>query len=138
MLNIVERKNKDNQTYINCAMGLLRYFELGGFHICEDKSYGYLVYIEKKDRNADYCNGDLISITELGIKIKRYKGKDKDGCHTFEGWKYFARYDFTPEHENFELLQMKYFIHGVENNWPEIAKKKMAIADNKLGVEKDF
>lgn len=138
MENIVQRKNRDNQTYINCAMGLLRYFDMGGFHIREDKRYGYLVYIEKKDRDAEYCNGDLISITELGISIKRYKGKDKGGCHTFEGWKYFARYDFTPEHKHFELNQMKYYIHGVENNWPELAKKKMAVSDKKLGIEKDF
>lgn len=138
MENIVQRKNKDNPTYINCAMGLLRYFEMGGFHIREDKRYGYLVYIDKKDRNAEYCNGNLISITELGIDIKRYKGKDKDGCHTFEGWKYFARYDFTSEHKNFKLSQMKYYIHGAENNWPEIAKKKMAVSDKKLWIEKDF
>lgn len=138
MLNIVERKNKENQTYIDCAMGLLRYFEMGGFHIRENKRYGYLVYIEKKDKNAEWCNGDLIAITELGIDIKRYKGKDKDGCHTFEGWKYFASYDFTPENKDLELNQMKYYIHGVENNWPEIAKKKMAVSDKKLCIEKDF
>ena len=54
MLNIVERKNRDNQTYIACAMSLLCYFEMGGFHIREDKRYGYLVYIEKKDEDADY------------------------------------------------------------------------------------
>ena len=52
MENIVQRKNRDNQTYIDCAMGLLYYFQLGGFHIREDKRYGYLVYIEKKDRNV--------------------------------------------------------------------------------------
>lgn len=33
MLNIVER----NQTYIDCAMWLLRYFEMGVFYIREDK-----------------------------------------------------------------------------------------------------
>lgn len=116
MENIVQRKNRDNQTYIDCVKWLLCYFEMGGFHILEYKNYGYLVYIEKKDRDAEYCNGDLISITELGINIKRYKGKDKNDCNTFEGWKYFARYDFTPEHKNFELNQMKYYIHSVENN----------------------
>lgn len=138
MLNIVERKNKDNQTYINCAMGLLRYFELGGFHIREDKNYGYQVFIDKKDENADICNGSLIDITELGIDIKTYKGKDKNGCHTFNGWKYLAKYDFTPVHKEFELTLMKCYIHSIENNWPEIAKKKMDIADKKLGVEQDF
>jgi hypothetical protein len=138
MENIVQRKNKDNQTYIDCAMGLLRYFEMGGFHIREDKRYGYLVYIEKKDRDADYCNGDMISITELGINIKRFKGKDKNGCHTFDGWKCFARYEFTPDHKDFILSQMKYYIHCFENDWPELAKKKMAVSDKKLGIEKDF
>lgn len=50
MLNIVERNNSGNQTYIDCAMGLLRYFEMGGFYIREDKKYGYYVKaIFKKD-----------------------------------------------------------------------------------------
>jgi hypothetical protein len=138
MENIVQRKNRDNQTYIDCAMGLLYYFEMGGFHIREDKRYGYLVYIEKKDRDADYCNGDMISITELGINIKRFKGKDKNGCNTFDGWKCFARYEFTPDHKDFILSQMKYYIHCFENDWPELAKKKMAVSDKKLGIEKDF
>lgn len=138
MENIVQRKNRDNQTYINCAMGFLRYFEMGGFHIREYKRYGYQVFIDKKDEKADICNGSLIDITELGISIKRFTGKDKNGCYTFEGWKYFARYDFTPEHKNFELSQMRYYIHSIENNWPEIAVKKMAVSDKKIGIEKDF
>lgn len=138
MENIIQKKNKDNPTYINCAMGLLYYFQLGGFHIREDKSYGYLVYIEKKDKNAEYCNGDLISINEFGINIKKYKGKDKNGCHTFEGWKCFAEYDFTPNKKTFVLSQMQYYIHCVENNWPEIAKKKMNVSDKKISIEKDF
>ena len=33
---------------------------------------------------------------------------------------------------------MKYCIHSVENNWPEIAKKKMNVSDKKIGLEKDF
>jgi hypothetical protein len=33
---------------------------------------------------------------------------------------------------------MKYYIHCFENDWPELAKKKMAISDKKLGIEKDF
>ena len=136
--NVIVRKNRNNQTYINCALGFLRYFELGGFVIREDKHYGYLVYIEKKDRQAEYCNGDMISITDLGINIKSFKGQDKNGCNTFEGWKMFCNYDFTPDRKDFLLSQMKYYIHGVENNWPEIAKKKMAVADKKLGIEKDF
>lgn len=138
MENIVQRKNKDNQTYIDCVMGLLRYFELGEFHIRELKKYGYQVYIDKKDENADFCNGSLIDITELGISIKRYTGLDNNDCHTFAGWKYFARYNFTPEQKDFDLEQMKYYIHGVENNWPEIAKKKMVVSDNKLVIEEDF
>ena len=138
MENIVQRKNKNNPTYINCAMGLLYYFQLGGFHIREYKNFGYQVFIDKKDEKAEICNGSLIDITELGISIKRYKGKDKGGCHTFECWKCFARYDFTPEHKDFELLQIKYYIHCVENNWPEIAKKKMNVSDKKIGIEKDF
>lgn len=138
MLNIVERKNKDNQTYIDCAMWLLRYFEMGGFHIHEDKKYGYYVYLEKNDENAELCNGNLIAITEHGIYIKRYNGIDKNGCNTFEGWKYFAKCDFTPEDKNFNLAQMRFYSHIVDNDWPEIAKKKMAVADKKIGIEKDF
>lgn len=141
MENIVERKNKDNPTYINWAMGLLYYFKQGGFHIRENKRYGYQVFIDKKDEDADICNGSLIDITELGIDIKRFIGKDKNDCHTFEGWKCFSNYDFTPRDSDFEkiiLSQMRYYIHGVENNWPEIAKKKMAVADKKISIEKDF
>lgn len=138
MENIVQRKNKDNQTYIDCVMGLLRYFELGEFHIRELKNYGYQVYIEKKDENADFCNGSLIDITELGISIKRYTGLDNNNCHTFTGWKYFARYSFTPEMKDYDLEQMKYHIHCFENNWPEIANKKMVVSDNKLVIEEDF
>lgn len=138
MLNIVERKNKDNQTYIDCVKWLLRYLEIGGFHIREDKSYGYLVFIEKKDKDADCCNGDLISITELGIHIKSYKGKDNNDCHTFEGWKMFCNYDFSPANKDYEFSHIKYFIHSIENNWPEIALKKLAVADKKLDIEKDF
>ena len=37
MLNIVERNNSGNQTYIDCAMWLLRFFELGGFVKIKDK-----------------------------------------------------------------------------------------------------
>lgn len=33
---------------------------------------------------------------------------------------------------------MRYYIHSIENNWPEIVKKKMVISDNKLSLEKDF
>ena len=137
--NVVVRKNRNNQTYIDCVMGLLRYFELGGFIIREDKHYGYLIYIEKKDRNAEYCNGEMISITDLGISIKRFKGQDKNSCNTFESWKLFCNYDFTPDRKNFLLKQMKYSIHTtIENNWPEIAQKKMAVADKKLSMENDF
>ena len=50
MENIVQRKNKNNPTYTNCAMGLLYYFQLGGFYIREDKKYGYQVFIDKKDK----------------------------------------------------------------------------------------
>ena len=138
MENIVQRKNKDNPTYTNCAMGLLYYFQLGGFHIREDKKYGYQVFIDKNDKKAEFCNGSLIDITENGISIKRFTGKDNNDCHTFEGWKYFANYDFSPERQNFELLQMKYYIHCVENTWPEIVKKKMNVSDKKIGIEKDF
>lgn len=138
MENIVERKNKDNPTYIKCAMGLLYYFKQGGFHVREYKHYGYQVFIDKKDEDADICNGSLIDITELGISIKRFLGKDKNGCHTFDGWKYFSNYDFTPKQRDFELSQMRYYIHCVENNWPEITKKKMSVADKKIGIERDF
>lgn len=135
--NVVIRKNRNNQTYIDCVMKILNYFESGGFHIREDKRYGYLIYCEKKDREAEYCNGDLISIDELCIRIKRYKGKDKNNCNVFEGWKMFCNYDFTPDHKDFELSQINCYIH-FENCWPEIAKKKISVADKKLGIEKDF
>lgn len=88
--------------------------------------------------NAELCNGHLIAVTEHGIHIKRYNGIDNNGCHNFKGWKYFAKRDFTPEHKYFEFSQMKYFIHDAENNWPEIAKKKMNVSDKKIAIEKDF
>ena len=138
MENIVQRKNQDNPTYINCAMGLLYYFQLGGFHIRETKNYGYQVFIDKKDKDAVSCNGSLIDVTELGINIKRFKGKDKNDCNTFESWRVFARYDFSPKQQNFILTQIQYHIHCVKNNWPEIAKKKMKVSDKKIGIEKDF
>lgn len=135
--NVVIRKNRDNPTYIDCVNKLLNYFKLGGFHISEHKNYGYFIYCEIKDKNAEYCNEDLISIDERCIRIKRYKGKDNNNCNTFEPWKMLCNCQFTSEHKDFELAQIKCYIH-FENCWPEIAKKKIAIADKKIDIEKDF
>ena len=135
--NVVIRKNRNNPTYIDCVNKLLNYFEFGGFHISENKRYGYLIYCEKTDREAEYCNGDLISIDELCIRIKKYTGKDKNNCNTFECWKMFCNYDFTPDNKDYELSQIKCYIH-FENCWPEIVKKKITMADRCLSLAEDF
>ena len=122
--------------YLQFIEKFIKYFEMGDFYIdCEDG--GYYIFIDEHDMDAEICNGYLIAITELGIDIQNYIGKDKNNCNTFEGWKSFATYDFTTLGEITNIENNINFYIKL-SNWPDIAKKKIDIAYKKTHLEKDF
>lgn len=134
--NKIIEKTKRFPLYLQFISEFIKYFEMGGFHIvCEEG--GYYIFIDEHDMEAEICNGYLIAITELGIDILTYTGKDKNNCNTFEGWKSFAAYDFTTLGEITNIVNIINFYIKL-SNWPDLAKKKIDIAYKKAHLKMDF